>query len=166
MNEEAQSSNELIGRDAELFDVSQTLARRKKNNVMLLGEAGVGKTAIVEGLAKLITEDNVPNTLKGMIVWQLNMSALIAGTRYRGDFEERVQDLIKILKDRQDIILFIDEIHTIMGAGSAGGGSPDLADALALTFALPVGKKHPEDIYVKRRKEATQKSDYDPYKVL
>ena len=79
---------------------------------MLLGEAGVGKTAIVEGLAKLITEDNVPNTLKGMIVWQLNMSALIAGTRYRGDFEERVQDLIKILKDRQDIILFIDEIHT------------------------------------------------------
>ena len=107
-----------------------TLARRKKNNVMLLGEAGVGKTAIVEGLAKLITEDNVPNILKNMTVWQLNMSALLAGTRYRGDFEERVQDLIGILKDRQDIILFIDEIHTIMGAGSAGGGSPDLANLI------------------------------------
>ena len=130
LNEECQSSNELIGRDAELFDVSQTLARRKKNNVMLLGEAGVGKTAIVEGLAKLITEDNVPNILKNMTVWQLNMSALLAGTRYRGDFEERVQDLIGILKDRQDIILFIDEIHTIMGAGSAGGQSPDLANLI------------------------------------
>ena len=130
LNQESQSSNELIGRDAELFDVSQTLARRKKNNVMLLGEAGVGKTAIVEGLAKLITEDNVPNILKNMTVWQLNMSALLAGTRYRGDFEERVQDLIGILKDRQDIILFIDEIHTIMGAGSAGGGSPDLANLI------------------------------------
>jgi len=130
LNEESQASNELIGRDAELFDISQTLARRKKNNVMLLGEAGVGKTAIVEGLAKLITEGNVPSILNGMIVWQLNMSALIAGTRYRGDFEERVQDLIKILKDRQDIILFIDEIHTIMGAGSAGGGSPDLANLI------------------------------------
>ena len=130
LNQESQSSNELIGRDAELFDVSQTLARRKKNNVMLLGEAGVGKTAIVEGLAKLITEDNVPNILKNMTVWQLNMSALLAGTRYRGDFEERVQDLIGILKDRQDIILFIDEIHTIMGAGSAGGQSPDLANLI------------------------------------
>ena len=130
LNQESQSSNELIGRDAELFDVSQTLARRKKNNVMLLGEAGVGKTAIVEGLAKLITEDNVPNILKNMTVWQLNMSALLAGTRYRGDFEERVQDLIGILKDRQDIILFIDEIHTIMGAGSSGGGSPDLANLI------------------------------------
>jgi len=130
LNEEAQSSNELIGRDTELFDVSQTLARRKKNNVMLLGEAGVGKTAIVEGLAKLITEDSVPNILKGKIVYQLNMTALMAGTRYRGDFEERVEQLINILKNRQDIILFIDEIHSIMGAGSAGGGSPDLANLI------------------------------------
>ena len=130
LNEQCQSSNELIGRDTELFDVSQTLARRKKNNVMLLGEAGVGKTAIVEGLAKLITEDNVPNILKGKTVWQLNMSALLAGTRYRGDFEERVLELIETLKDRQEIILFIDEIHTIMGAGSAGGGSPDMANLI------------------------------------
>ncbi len=130
LNEQCQSSNELIGRDTELFDVTQTLARRKKNNVMLLGEAGVGKTAIVEGLAKLITEESVPNILKGKTVWQLNMSALLAGTRYRGDFEERVLELIETLKDRQEVILFIDEIHTIMGAGSAGGGSPDMANLI------------------------------------
>ena len=130
LNEKSQDMNELIGRDLELFEVTQTLARRKKNNVMLLGEAGVGKTAIVEGLAKLITEDTVPSVLKGLTVWQLNMSALLAGTRYRGDFEERIQQLIDILQDRDDIILFVDEIHGIMGAGAVSGGSNDMANQL------------------------------------
>ena len=130
LNVESQDQNELIGRDIELFDISQTLARRKKNNVMLLGEAGVGKTAIAEGLAKLIVEDKVPSILKENTVWQLNMSALLAGTRYRGDFEERIQELVKVLQSRQDIILFIDEMHGIMGAGSAGSGSNDMANLI------------------------------------
>ncbi len=130
LNVEAQEMNELIGRDYELFEVTQTLARRKKNNVMLLGDAGVGKTAIVEGLAKFINEEQVPKMLLGKTVWQLNMSALLAGTRYRGDFEERLQELIAVISNRQDIILFIDEIHSIMGAGSAGSGSNDMANLI------------------------------------
>ena len=120
----------LIGRDFEVERCVQVLCRRRKNNPLLVGDPGVGKTAIAEGLALKIISKDTPEVLSETTIFSLDMGALLAGTRYRGDFEERVQDLIGILKDRQDIILFIDEIHTIMGAGSAGGQSPDLANLI------------------------------------
>ena len=100
----------------------QTLARRKKNNVVLVGESGVGKTAIAEGLAYLINEGNVPELIQGHIVYSLDLSALLAGTKFRGDFEERLKEVLDILEKRDDAILFIDEIHMIMGAGNSGSG--------------------------------------------
>ncbi|OGT06641.1 MAG: ATP-dependent Clp protease ATP-binding subunit ClpA [Gallionellales bacterium RBG_16_57_15] len=120
----------LIGRDLELERVIQTLCRRRKNNPLLVGEAGVGKTAIAEGLARRITEGNVPDILKGAYVYSLDMGALLAGTKYRGDFEQRLKAVLKELSDAPNAVLFIDEIHTLIGAGAASGGTMDASNLL------------------------------------
>src|SRR5213075_2505136 len=120
----------LIGRDLELERVIQVLCRRRKNNPLLVGEAGVGKTAIAEGLARRINEGDVPEHLKGYTVYSLDMGALLAGTKYRGDFEQRLKAVLKQLLDNQQTIMFIDEIHTIIGAGAASGGTLDASNLL------------------------------------
>ncbi|GAA3950397.1 ATP-dependent Clp protease ATP-binding subunit ClpA [Allohahella marinimesophila] len=120
----------LIGRDSELLRVMQVLSRRRKNNPLLVGEAGVGKTAIAEGLAKRIVDGQVPEIIKEAVVYSLDMGALLAGTKYRGDFEKRFKALLKELKKQEKSILFIDEIHTIIGAGSASGGVMDASNLL------------------------------------
>jgi ATP-dependent Clp protease ATP-binding subunit ClpC len=111
----------VIGRDKEIERVMQVLSRRTKNNPVLIGEPGVGKTAIVEGLATKIVKGDVPETLKGRQIYTLDLGALVAGSRYRGDFEERLKKVLKEIKTRGDIILFIDELHTLVGAGAAEG---------------------------------------------
>ena len=120
----------LIGRDQELERVIQTLCRRRKNNPLLVGEAGVGKTAIAEGLARRIIEGSVPEILAQSTVYALDMGALLAGTKYRGDFEQRLKGVLKQLADNQKAILFIDEIHTLIGAGAASGGTLDASNLL------------------------------------
>ncbi len=120
----------LIGRDKELERVIQTLCRRRKNNPLLVGEAGVGKTAIAEGLARRIVEGRVPEILASATVYALDMGALLAGTKYRGDFEQRLKAVLKQLIDNPHAILFIDEIHTLIGAGSASGGTLDASNLL------------------------------------
>ncbi len=120
----------LIGRSQELDRVIQTLCRRRKNNPLLVGEAGVGKTAIAEGLARRIIEGEVPDLLKQSRVYSLDMGALLAGTKYRGDFEQRLKAVLKQLSDHPSSILFIDEIHTLIGAGAASGGSLDASNLL------------------------------------
>ena len=111
----------VIGRQRETERVMQVLSRRTKNNPVLIGESGVGKTAIVEGLAQMIANDEVPETIAGKQVYTLDLGALVAGSRYRGDFEERLKKVLKEIKTRGDIVLFIDEIHTLVGAGAAEG---------------------------------------------
>jgi ATP-dependent Clp protease ATP-binding subunit ClpA len=120
----------LIGREAEVERVIQTLCRRRKNNPLLVGEAGVGKTAIAEGLAWRITQSEVPEVLQNAVVYALDMGALLAGTKYRGDFEQRLKAVLKQLRDNPNGILFIDEIHTIIGAGAASGGTLDASNLL------------------------------------
>ncbi len=120
----------LIGREIELERVIQTLCRRRKNNPLLVGEAGVGKTAIAEGLARRIVENDVPEILKNAHVYALDMGALLAGTKYRGDFEQRLKAVLKELSDAPNAILFIDEIHTMIGAGAASGGTMDASNLL------------------------------------
>ena len=120
----------LIGRDLELERVIQTLCRRRKNNPLLVGEAGVGKTAIAEGLARKIVQDEVPDILNGATVYALDMGALLAGTKYRGDFEQRLKAVLKQLSSQENGILFIDEIHTLIGAGAASGGTLDASNLL------------------------------------
>ncbi len=120
----------LIGRDRELERVIQTLCRRRKNNPLLVGEAGVGKTAIAEGLARKIVEGQVPEILANSQVYALDMGALLAGTKYRGDFEQRLKAVLKQLVDNPSAILFIDEIHTLIGAGAASGGTLDASNLL------------------------------------
>ena len=120
----------LIGRERELERVVQTLCRRRKNNPLLVGEAGVGKTAIAEGLARRIVEADVPEILAKCTVYALDMGALLAGTKYRGDFEQRLKAVLKQLFDNPNAILFIDEIHTLIGAGAASGGTLDASNLL------------------------------------
>ncbi|CAM5393445.1 ATP-dependent Clp protease ATP-binding subunit ClpA [Eoetvoesiella caeni] len=120
----------LIGRELEVERVIQVLCRRRKNNPLLVGEAGVGKTAIAEGLAWRITQGDVPEILANAQVFALDMGALLAGTKYRGDFEQRLKAVLKSLKDNVNAILFIDEIHTLIGAGSASGGTLDASNLL------------------------------------
>ncbi|MGB0206177.1 MAG: ATP-dependent Clp protease ATP-binding subunit ClpA [Neptuniibacter sp.] len=120
----------LVGRDSEVERVVQILSRRRKNNPLLVGEAGVGKTAIAEGLAKLIVEGQVPEIISNSIVYALDLGALLAGTKYRGDFEKRLKGLLNEIKGKDHAILFIDEIHTIIGAGAASGGSMDASNLL------------------------------------
>ena len=132
LNEQARLGliDPLIGRDKEIERVSQILIRRRKNNPLLVGESGVGKTAIVEGLAKLVVEENVPEPMLGSTIYSLDMGSLLAGTKYRGDFEKRLKGIIAELMKREKSILFIDEIHTIIGAGAASGGVMDASNLL------------------------------------
>ena len=132
LNAEALKGNidPLIGREDEVERVIQVLCRRRKNNPLLVGEAGVGKTAIAEGLAWRITQGDVPDVLHGTQVYALDMGALLAGTKYRGDFEQRLKLVLKSLRDNRQAILFIDEIHTLIGAGSASGGTLDASNLL------------------------------------
>ncbi|MGZ8136950.1 MAG: ATP-dependent Clp protease ATP-binding subunit ClpA [Methylococcaceae bacterium] len=137
LNEEALQGriDPLIGRELELERTIQTLCRRRKNNPLLVGEAGVGKTAIAEGLAKKIVEENVPDVLLKSVIYSLDLGALVAGTKYRGDFEKRLKALVNQLKKEPDAILFIDEIHTIIGAGSASGGVMDASNLIKPALA-------------------------------
>ncbi len=125
----------LIGRERELERVIQTLCRRRKNNPLLVGEAGVGKTAIAEGLARRIVENSVPEILSKCVVYSLDMGALLAGTKYRGDFEQRLKAVMKQLVENPNGILFIDEIHTLIGAGAASGGTLDASNLLKPALA-------------------------------
>ena len=111
----------VIGREMEIERIIQILSRRTKNNPCLIGEPGVGKTAIVEGLAQRIVEDAVPDTIKGKKLYTLDMAAMVAGSKYRGEFEERIKKIIQEVSERSDVLLFIDELHTIIGAGGAEG---------------------------------------------
>ena len=120
----------LIGRDNEVERVVQILCRRRKNNPLLVGEAGVGKTAIAEGLAKRIVEKQVPEILQDSIIYSLDLGGLVAGTKYRGDFEKRLKGVLHQLKEEEGAILFIDEIHTVIGAGSASGGVMDASNLI------------------------------------
>ncbi len=132
LNEKADSGkiDPLIGRDAEIERTIQILCRRQKNNPLLVGDPGVGKTAIAEGLARKITKDEVPEVLQGCVIYALDMGALLAGTRYRGDFEERIKQVMTELEDMPHAILFIDEIHTVIGAGATSGGAMDASNLL------------------------------------
>ena len=132
LNEEAKKSriDPLIGRTEEVSDLIHVLARRKKNNCVLVGEPGTGKTAIAEGLAKKIVEGEVPDLLKSKVVYSMDIGSLLAGTKYRGDFEERLKGVLNHMEADPDAILFIDEIHMIMGAGSAGGSNVDVANLI------------------------------------
>ncbi|MFH6975164.1 ATP-dependent Clp protease ATP-binding subunit ClpA [Neisseria sp. 23W00296] len=125
----------LIGRKAEMERLVQVLCRRRKNNPLLVGEAGVGKTALAEGLAHQIVGGQVPDVLAGDTVYMLDMGALLAGTKYRGDFEARIKNVIKALDETDGAILFIDEIHTIIGAGSTSGGTMDASNLLKPALA-------------------------------
>ncbi|MDO6447008.1 ATP-dependent Clp protease ATP-binding subunit ClpA [Colwellia sp. 1_MG-2023] len=132
LNDEARSGNidPLIGRESELERTLQVLGRRRKNNPLYVGEAGVGKTAIAEGLANLIISEKVPEFLKDATIYSLDMGALLAGTKYRGDFEKRFKALLKELEKEGNAILFVDEIHTIIGAGAASGGMMDASNLI------------------------------------
>ncbi|MGZ3457545.1 MAG: Clp protease N-terminal domain-containing protein, partial [Archangium sp.] len=132
LNEEAKLGriDPLIGREKELERTIQVLCRRRKNNPLYVGETGVGKTAIAEGLALHIHEGKVPEALKSSVIFSLDMGALLAGTKFRGQFEERLKGVLKALQEHPDAILFIDEIHTIVGAGATSGGSMDASNLL------------------------------------
>src|SRR5262245_5020757 len=125
----------LIGREAEVERTIQILCRRTKNNPLYVGEPGVGKTAIAEGLARRIVTGDVPEVLRGCVIYSLDMGALLAGTRYRGDFEERLKAVISELEKMPNAILFIDEIHTVIGAGATSGGSMDASNLLKPALA-------------------------------
>jgi len=137
LNEQAKLGkiDPLIGREKELERTIQTLCRRRKNNPLLVGEAGVGKTAIAEGLALRIAEGNVPEVLEDTTIYSLDMGSLVAGTKYRGDFEKRLKGLVSQLKTEEKSILFIDEIHTIIGAGSASGSVMDASNMIKPALA-------------------------------
>ncbi len=132
LNEKARKGkiDPLIGRGAEIERSIQVLCRRRKNNPLLVGDPGVGKTAIAEGLARKIVDQEVPEILENSTIYALDMGALLAGTRYRGDFEERIKSVLKELEDHEDAILFIDEIHTVIGAGATSGGAMDASNLL------------------------------------
>ena len=151
LNQEAldKKIDPLIGRHEEVSDLVHILARRKKNNCVLVGEPGTGKTAIAEGFAKRIVDGDVPKALLNKVVYSLNVSDLLAGTRYRGDFEERIKQLLKSLEKSPNSVLFIDEIHMIMGAGSTGNGSVDVANILKPVLGsgrlLTIGATTPDE---------------------
>ncbi|HEX7338850.1 MAG TPA: ATP-dependent Clp protease ATP-binding subunit ClpA [Rhodanobacteraceae bacterium] len=132
LNEKAMQGkiDPLIGRSEEIERTIQVLCRRRKNNPLYVGEAGVGKTALAEGLAKRIVEGDVPKVLDDCVIWALDLGALVAGTKYRGDFEKRLKAVIAELKKQEKAVLFIDEIHTIIGAGSASGGTMDASNLI------------------------------------
>jgi len=143
LNEEAAAGNidPLIGRMAEVERLAQILARRRKNNPLLVGESGVGKTAIVEGLAKKIVDGDVPDILKDSVVYSLDLGSLLAGTKYRGDFEKRFKGLLAELKKREHAILFIDEVNTIVGAGASSGGVMGASNLLKPLLSSEIGRE-------------------------
>lgn len=151
LNKEAMKNriDPLIGREKEVDDLVHILARRKKNNCVIVGEPGVGKTAIAEGLAKRIVDGEVPPLLRSKIVYSLSIPDLLAGTRYRGDFEERLKMVLEVLEDNPDSILFIDEIHMIMGAGAGGNSSVDVANMIKPVLGkgrlLTIGATTPDE---------------------
>ena len=151
LNEEAKDSkiDPLIGREEEVNDLIHILARRKKNNCVMVGEPGTGKTAIAEGLAKKIVEGDVPNAIKDKVVYSLDLGHMLAGTKYRGDFEERIKGVLNCLEADPNAILFIDEIHMIMGAGAAGSGNVDAANLLKPVLGrgrmLTIGATTPDE---------------------
>ncbi len=132
LNEKAKNQliDPLIGRDGEVNRLIQILSRRRKNNPLLVGDPGVGKTAIAEGLAFRIVENDVPDIISKTVIFSLDMGSILAGTRYRGDFEERIKAVLKEIEDSEDAVLFIDEIHTVIGAGATSGGSMDASNLL------------------------------------
>ena len=173
LNEIAQRGDidDIIGRSTEIDDIAHILARRKKNNVIIVGDPGVGKTAIAEGLAKKIIEKDVPKPLLDKTVFSLDIGALVAGTKYRGDFEERAKLVLDTLAEKDNIILFIDEIHMITGAGTAGSSNMDLANMLKPLLARGklncVGATTPEEYRENIEKDRAlmrrfQKYDIDP----
>jgi ATP-dependent Clp protease ATP-binding subunit ClpC len=158
----------VIGRARELERVMQVLSRRTKNNPVLIGEPGVGKTAIVEGLAQKITNNDVPDTLKGKQLYTLDLGALVAGSRYRGDFEERLKKVLKEIKTRGDIILFIDEIHTLVGAGAAEGAidaASILKPMLARGELQTIGATTLDEYRKHLEKDAALERRFQPVKV-
>tara|TARA_B100000927_G_scaffold291106_1_gene291948 strand:+ start:2414 stop:4603 length:2190 start_codon:yes stop_codon:yes gene_type:complete len=151
LNDEAQKNriDNLIGRHEEVDELVHILARRKKNNVVLVGEPGTGKTAVAEGLAKRIVDGDVPDAIQNKIIYSLAVGDLLAGTRYRGDFEERFKTVLETLEASPNAILFIDEIHMIMGAGSAGSSSVDIANMIKPVLGkgrlLTIGATTPDE---------------------
>jgi ATP-dependent Clp protease ATP-binding subunit ClpA len=137
LNERARAGeiDPLIGRQTQIDRALHVLARRRKNNPLFVGDAGVGKTAIVEGLARRIELGEAPEALKGAVIYALDMGAMVAGTRYRGDFEERFKAVIKALGEKENAIVFIDELHTIVGAGAASGGAMDASNLIKPALA-------------------------------
>ena len=173
LNSQAENEeiDDIIGRETEIDDIAHILARRKKNNVIIIGEPGVGKTAIAEGLAKKITQKNVPSPLLGKTVYSLDIGSLVAGTKYRGDFEERAKLVLDTLAEKDDTILFIDEIHMITGAGTAGSSNMDMANLLKPLLArgklLCIGATTPEEFRENIEKDRAltrrfQKYDINP----
>src|ERR687889_438489 len=158
----------VIGREKEIERVMQVLSRRTKNNPVLIGEPGVGKTAIVEGLATDIVGGDVPETLQGKQLYTLDLGALVAGSRYRGDFEERLKKVLKEIRTRGDIILFIDEIHTLVGAGAAEGAidaASILKPMLARGELQTVGATTLDEYRKHLEKDAALERRFQPVKV-
>ncbi|MEI7972670.1 MAG: Clp protease N-terminal domain-containing protein, partial [Actinomycetota bacterium] len=158
----------VIGRQREMERVMQILSRRTKNNPILIGEPGVGKTAIVEGLAQKIVRNDVPETLTGKQLYTLDLGALVAGSRYRGDFEERLKKVLKEIKTRGDIILFIDEIHTLVGAGAAEGAidaASILKPMLARGELQTIGATTTDEFRKHFEKDAALERRFQPVKV-
>ncbi|HLI43829.1 MAG TPA: ATP-dependent Clp protease ATP-binding subunit, partial [Acidimicrobiales bacterium] len=158
----------VIGRDKEIERVMQVLSRRTKNNPVLIGEPGVGKTAIVEGLSQQIVSNDVPETLKGKQLYTLDLGALVAGSRYRGDFEERLKKVLKEIRTRGDIILFIDELHTLVGAGAAEGAidaASILKPMLARGELQTIGATTLDEYRKHLEKDAALERRFQPIKV-
>src|SRR6185369_15428897 len=137
LNERARAGeiDPLIGRAREVDRALHVLARRRKNNPLFVGDAGVGKTAIVEGLARRIELGEAPAAIRGAVIYALDMGAMVAGTRYRGDFEERFKAVLRALEEKENSIVFIDELHTIVGAGAASGGAMDASNLIKPALA-------------------------------
>ena len=158
----------VIGREQEIERVMQVLSRRTKNNPVLVGEPGVGKTAVVEGLAQKIVQGEVPETIKDKQLYTLDLAALVAGSRYRGDFEERLKKVLKEIRTRGDIIVFIDELHTLVGAGAAEGAidaASILKPVLARGELQTIGATTPGEYRKHLEKDAALERRFQPVRV-
>lgn len=167
LNEEAKNSkiDILIGRHSEVSDLIHVLARRKKNNCVLVGEAGTGKTAIAEGLAKKIVDGEVPNIMKDKVVYSMDLAGMLAGAKYRGDFEERLKGVVEVLEKDPNAIMFIDEIHMVMGAGAGSQGAVDAANILKPVLGRgrlqTIGATTPDEYANSIEKDGAMKRRFD-----